>query len=92
MKISINSIEKAKEFVSICSKYHDGDILVKQNKYQDSDIDVKQGRQIINGKSILGIFSLNLVEPVKVIMDSENDNSKIGFYNNIQKWKTGNND
>lgn len=49
MKININTIEKAKEFVSICSKYHDGDILVKQNKYA------------VDGKSILGIFSLNLV-------------------------------
>lgn len=79
MKISINTIEKAKEFVSICSKYHDGDILAKQNKYA------------VDGKSILGIFSLNLVEPVKVIMDSENDNSKIDFYNEIQKWKVENN-
>ena len=79
MKININTIEKAKEFVSICSKYHDEDILVKQNKY------------VVDGKSILGIFSLNLVEPVKVIMDSENDNSKIGFYDEIQKWKVENN-
>ena len=79
MKININTIEKAKEFVSICSKYQDGDILVKQNKYA------------VDGKSILGIFSLNLVEPVKVIMDSENDNSKISFYNEIQKWKVENN-
>lgn len=79
MKININTIEKAKEFVSICSKYHDVDILVKQNKYA------------VDGKSILGIFSLNLVEPVKVIMDSENDNSKIGFYGEIQKWKVENN-
>lgn len=79
MKVSINTIEKAKEFVSICSKYHDGDILVKQNKY------------VVDGKSILGIFSLNLVEPVRVIMDSENDNSKIGFYNNIQRWEVENN-
>lgn len=79
MKININTIEKAKEFVSICSKYHNGDILVKQNKYA------------VDGKSILGIFSLNLVEPVKVIMDSENDNSKIDFYNEIQKLKVENN-
>lgn len=79
MKININTIEKAKEFVSICSKYHNGDILVKQNKYA------------VDGKSTLGIFSLNLVEPVKVIMDSENDNSKIGFYDEIQKWKVENN-
>ena len=75
MTIRLRTIEDVNDFVAICSKY------------QDSDIDVKQGRQIINGKSILGIFSLNLVEPVKVIMDSENDNSKIGFYNNIQRWK-----
>lgn len=66
--------------MSICSKYHDGDFLVKQNQY------------VVEGKSIFGIFSLNLVEPVKVIMDSENDNFKIGFYNNIQKWKPENND
>lgn len=66
--------------MSICSKYHDGDVFVKQNQY------------VVDGKSILGIFSLNLVNPVKVTMDSENDNSKIGFYNNIQKWKPENND
>ena len=66
--------------MSICSKYHDGDFLVKQNQY------------VVDGKSILEIFSLNLVEPVKVIMDSENDNFKIGFYNNIQKWEPENND
>lgn len=50
MKIRINTIDNVKDFVSICSKY------------QDSDINVKQGRYIVNGKSILGIFSLNLVE------------------------------
>lgn len=75
MTIRLRTIEDVNDFVSICSKY------------QDSDIDVKQGRQIINGKSILGIFSLNLLENLIVIIDTENENSKIGFYNNIQKWK-----
>ena len=79
MIIKLNTIEDINEFVNICSKYH------------SFDIDVKQGHHIVNGKSILGIFSLNLVEPVKVIMDSENDNSKISFYNEIQKWKVENN-
>lgn len=38
-------------------------------------------------QSILGIFILNLLEPVKIIISSENDNSKIGLYNSIKKWK-----
>lgn len=75
MQININTIENAKEFVSICSNYHNRDITVKQNRY------------IVDGKSILGILSLNLLEPVKVFIDSNDDNSKIDFYNNIRKWK-----
>lgn len=75
MIIKLKTIEDVKNFVSICGKYH------------DAEIDVKQGRQIISGKSILGIFSLNLLDSLKVIIDSENENSKVGFYNNIQKWK-----
>ena len=75
MKIKLNTIKDANDFVSISSQYHDADITVKQNKY------------IINGKSILGIFSLNILEPVKAVIDSENDNDKIAFYNAIQQWK-----
>lgn len=78
MQININTIENAKEFASICNKCHDGDIVVKQNRY------------VVDGKSILGIFSLNLLGPVKVIIDSKNDNSKIDFYNSIQKWEVEN--
>lgn len=76
MLIKLNTIEDVNEFVSICIQHYDG------------EIDVKQGRQVINGRSILGIFSLNLLEPLKVIIDTQNDNSKISFYNDIQKWKT----
>lgn len=75
MLIKLNTIEDINSFVSVCTQYYDG------------EIDVMQGRQIIDGRSILGIFSLNLLEPLKVIIDTENDNLKIGFYNDIQKWK-----
>lgn len=77
MTIELRTIQEVKEFVKISSKYHDSDIIAKQGKYK------------VNGKSILGIFSLNLLEPVKVIIDSDYDNSKISFYNNIQKWRAG---
>lgn len=75
MTIELKTIQDVKDFVEISSKYDDSDIVVKQGRYK------------VNGKSILGIFSLNLLEPVKVIIDSDYDNSKISFYNNIQKWR-----
>lgn len=75
MTIELKTIQDVKDFVEISSKYHDDDIVVKQGRYK------------IDGKSILGIFSLNLLEPVKVIIDSDYGNSKISFYNNIEKWK-----
>ena len=74
MKIELKTIQDAKDFVEISSKYHDDDIIVKRGRYR------------VDGKSILGIFSLNLLEPVSVIIDSAYDNSKISFYNDIGKW------
>ena len=74
MMIMLNTIDIVKSFVDISSKY------------MDDNIDVIQGRYIINGKSILGIFSLNLTEPVNVIINSENEDYKVSFYKEIQKW------
>lgn len=75
MWIKINTIDIVKSFVEICSRY------------KKSDIDVIQDRYVINGKSILGIFSLNLVEQVNVNINSEDENTKAEFYNEIQKWR-----
>ena len=75
MVIELQTVQDVKDFVEISNKYHDSEIIIKQDKYK------------IDGKSILGIFSLNLLKPVKVIAGSENNSSKISFYNNIQKWK-----
>lgn len=79
MTIKLNTIEDVNKFVNICIRY------------APSYIDVRQGRQVINGTSILGIFSLDLLRPLTVTIDNEDDNKKIGFYNNIQKWKVENN-
>ncbi len=80
MKIKLNTINEAKDFVNICSKYHDDEIYLNQGKY------------IVDGKSILGVFSLNLLEPVKVVIDSDYGNDKISFYNEIEKCKVNRND
>lgn len=74
MEIKLNTIEDVKNFTSLCTKH---------NK---CDIDVKQGRQTIDGKSILGVFSLNLMEPLYVIANSKDDECISCFYDQIQKW------
>lgn len=60
IQILLNTIDKVKSF--------NRDIL-----FFDSDIDLVQGRYTVDGKSIMGIFSLNLSEPIKVIIHEEND-------------------
>lgn len=36
-------------------------------------IDIKSGRQIIDGKSLMGIYSLNLSEPLTVVISAPDD-------------------
>ncbi len=36
------------------------------------DIDLRSGRHVVDAKSILGIFSLNLSRPITVEIDDEN--------------------
>lgn len=51
VKISLDNIEKVKKFVSLAIEF-------------DSDIDLVSGRYVIDGKSILGIFSIDLSKPL----------------------------
>lgn len=74
MKIKLNTITDVNSFVNASTKYYEG------------NIDAKQGRQIIDGKSILGIFSLNLIEPMDVSIITDNKNTERDFYNFIKKW------
>ena len=59
VQILLNTIEKVKSF--------NRDIL-----FFDSEIDLVQGRYVVDGKSIMGIFSLNLSEPINVTIHEEN--------------------
>ena len=51
--IMLESINSVKSFVNIVSKY-------------DFDIDLTSGRYVVDAKSIMGIFSLDLSKPIKV--------------------------
>jgi phosphocarrier protein HPr len=53
VEISLSSINSVKDFVNIVNKY-------------DYDIDLSSGRYVVDAKSIMGIFSLDLSKPIKM--------------------------
>ncbi|NLL68103.1 MAG: HPr family phosphocarrier protein [Clostridiaceae bacterium] len=57
--ILLKSINDVKDFVNIVNKY-------------DFDVDLTSGRYIVDAKSIMGIFSLDLSKPIKVEVHNEN--------------------
>ena len=53
VQISLNSIDKVKSFVNDITKF-------------DYDFDLISGRYVIDAKSIMGIFSLDLSKPINL--------------------------
>lgn len=60
VKISLNSIDKVKSFVNEITKY-------------DYDFDLVSGRYVIDAKSIMGIFSLDLSKPIDLNIHAEDN-------------------
>lgn len=64
VKISLNSIDKVKSFVNDISRF-------------DSDFDLVSGRYVIDAKSIMGIFSLDLSKPIDLNIHAEDNLDEI---------------
>ena len=58
--ISLNSIDKVKSFVNDISRF-------------DYDFDLISGRYVIDAKSIMGIFSLDLSKPIELNIHAEEE-------------------
>ena len=59
-KILLDNMEKVKNFVSLA--------LTK-----DFDVDLISGKYVVNGKSIMGVFSLDLTKPLIVKTEIADD-------------------
>ena len=64
IKICVNSIEKVKSFVNDITRF-------------DADFDLVSGRYVIDAKSIMGIFSLDLSKPIELNIHSEQNADEI---------------
>lgn len=59
VEIKLSLAENVKSFVNIVTRY-------------SYDIDLRSGRHVVDAKSILGIFSLDLSKPISLEIYSEN--------------------
>ena len=57
-KVALNSVNDVKAFVNITFR-------------AEKDVDIHCGKYHIDGKSIMGIFSLELDKPIEVELDAE---------------------
>ncbi len=62
--ILLQSIEDVKEFNRIVAVY-------------DGDVDLVSGRYVIDAKSIMGIFSLDLSKPINIQVHGDNPDTLI---------------
>ena len=60
VQISLNSIDKVKSFVNGITQY-------------SFDFDLISGRYVIDAKSIMGIFSLDLSKPIELAIHTDED-------------------
>lgn len=64
VSISLNSIDKVKAFVNDLTRF-------------DDDFDLVSGRYVIDAKSIMGIFSLDLSRPIDLNIHAAEDMEEI---------------
>lgn len=60
IKLSLDSIEKVKNFVNEINKFN-------------SEFDLVSGRYTIDAKSIMGIFSLDISKPIELNIHDDKD-------------------
>ncbi|MDY4976651.1 MAG: HPr family phosphocarrier protein [Clostridia bacterium] len=62
--ILLSSINDVKNFVNIVNKY-------------SCDVDLTSGRYVVDAKSIMGIFSLDLTKPIKIDIHSDQEQALV---------------
>ena len=68
--LMLNSINDVKDFVNIVSRY-------------DFDVDLTSGRYVVDAKSIMGIFSLDLMNVITLTAHSDDCGD---LFNKLEKF------
>lgn len=72
MRITLGSIDDIKNLINVTNG-------------EKCDIDLVSGRYIIDGKSIMGVFSLDLSKPISLIYHGDDESADL-FVNKIKAY------
>lgn len=64
VKIFLDTIQKVKDFVNVIT-------------VMDGDFDIASGKYLVDAKSILGIFSLDLSRPMTLRIETQEDEQAV---------------
>ena len=73
-KIILNSIDKVKDFATKAGHF-------------EENITLQSGRYVVNGKSIMGIFSLDLTQPMDMIIEAESEERAEEIWATLDKFE-----
>ena len=71
-ELFIKTIENAKELVDVTSKFNE-------------EIDLVSGRYVVDAKSIMGIFGLDLLNPVTILIHTEDTKIANNLFLKLEK-------
>lgn len=72
---SINTVEKIKSFVDICNRFDYGVYVRSSDGF------------IVSGKSILGMFSLYILDELQIQFACEDVETCVEFYEEIERFE-----
>ena len=64
VQVSINTVDKIKDFVNTITKF-------------EYDFELVSGRYVVDAKSLMGIFSLDLTKPICLNINTEDSVDKV---------------
>ena len=71
MKILLNTIDKLRLFSTLAILF-------------DGNLTLKSGRYILDAKSVLAIFSLNILNPIELEIECKDDVKREDFINDLK--------
>ena len=72
--IRLVTISDIRDFVNLAARY-------------DFDIDLRSGRYVVDAKSIMGIFSLDLMNPIELTANVTDESERAAFEADVKRFE-----
>ena len=73
VQLKLVTVEDIRSIVTVLAKY-------------GVDLDIQQGRYIVDARSLMGIFSLDLLKPVDFVINSEDEKVVNSVLEDVKNW------